>query len=225
MDTKLFYLTASLLICGCQAFSQSVEVVANGVASLYRMDGVTALHLNERLDFPFYDWQAPDEEIATGLWIAKLFSRYQLSVPLKDKNGASVFPDPVEIPVYPPSDFSIEGVVYTNFHIRITLFIVYGSFSTNSLKCILASYFQKSDKEKRYVYSVYVNLNTGVGGLYLKSGSMMPIHGSHAPLPLLSGEDLDRQKMFILQRDTSRVFDKPRMPRQLDDDIEIQTDL
>ena len=225
MNAKLFYFAVSLAMYGHQTFAQSIEVATNGVAASLRPQlqiatDKTAL-FKEWLDYPFYDWQAPDEEITTGLWIAKLFSRYQLSIPHNDETPIR---SPIEFPTYLPPDFSIEGITYTNFHIRVTPFLAYNQPpATNILKCVLVSYFLKSDSAEKYVYSVYVNLNTGTGDVSLNSECLVRSTDPHFLLPILSSEDRDKQRMFVRRRTPSHSL--PRLPPQPDKEIEVQTDL
>ena len=226
MDIRKRCLTFLVLMYSCQSFSQSFEVITNGVAafnaSKATVEDTRIFRFEIILRPEYYDWNASDEEVATGLWIAKLFSRYKLSVSVENGNGVPIIKSPNNFATYPSPDFSVHGIAYTDFHIRIIPFYVRYASSTNDLKCLLASFYVKCSDRIKYVYSVYVNLNTGTGNLNLESGISM-IGPTYFLLPLLSSEELNKQELFIRQRNAP--LKKPHVPHQLDDEIEIQVDL
>jgi len=227
MDIKKQALVFLFMACYFQSSAQTVEVVTNGVSAFYfpmvEIKDGRICRFEEPMTL-YYDWNPSTEEIATGLWIAKLFSRYQLSIPSKKEEIANV----IEFPAYPPPDFSIQGVSYTNFHIRVTPFIMRSFVSSNSLKCIQVSYFVTNKSKTDYIYSVYATLNTGVGDLMLKCG-ILTFSPPYYALPLLSGDDIGKQKLFIYERNSSAGENALKVKSdslpQPDDEIVIQTDL
>jgi hypothetical protein len=113
------------------------------------------------------------------------------------------------------------GIAYTNFHIRITPFAMRVPASSNALNCIKLSFYSKTNDTANYVYSVYVNLNTGEGRLFLTNG-MLVWQPPESFLPLLPSEDANKQKVFLELYDDR--FPK-RSPLQPDKEIEVHTDL
>lgn len=175
-------------------------------------------HAGMPLPMPLFYEQDPELlESISAVFSALSYARCNLSDDIDYENmSLSIPPDLSSLTKSKPS-YLVEGINLTNSFIRTFTFAVAPSFSTNSLRCTLVSFFSsKSFSPKEHILSLYVNDVTGGVGLSIQqcSGYMRFLSGVRVQYPFLSKDERQKQIEFSSRFNRRRFISLDRLSKQ-----------
>ena len=199
MDIKRLCLVVALAMSEC-ALALPQIVVTNGLSSIcnrciprscVRHNGIPSPKLQ------FIEREASSDEIELAVALAITYSRHNVADGLMfpDKFSTSTPSDQIPCRSLP---YSVMGVSLGNMSVRAFAFAVHPTFATNDLHVVLVSFYKGKISRENFLYSLYVNDNTGhVSDSVQGCSDHMDFLSKGIRYPYLDDEECGKQQRFI----------------------------